>query len=376
MRARLDTPPLRLAIVGGGLGIGGPALAQVLAPHQGPPAFDVAVEDGPGAAALGAAVRAAGCPVQVLERAAALEGAALVLCPPRPSAEADALWTTAGWPDAPPVGPPALMRTILSGPAVMELARQVTKRAPDALLVLTGQLSDVLAGAARRRFGVGGLRPVGLGVHLAALRLRLAELFGAAPERVALVHGGVHGVGWILRFAVDGRDGYGELPSHIGQDAVLEEVWRLTGLIPTVPEGGWPWGAEAPSPESAWQLALRRLLRAVASGEPDVVGLDVPFSGEALSWPAEVTAEVPAVVVGTHVDPVAVGPLPPAADGLPRMLALQRGLASDYLASPDPAVLLRALAATPQWGSPSAWRRLTVSLEAVLGTTLEHAVRP
>ena len=388
MSARAGAPSLRVAVLGAGPARSAivPGLVHALTPAAGgPPPFTIELAVDEQSEAWGAEVRArAGAvggaiTVQAADRPAALEGATLVLCldpVPLPVSPQQIL-AECGWRDAPPVGAPAVLASVLAGPGVLDLARSVTARAPDALLVMMGSLPDVLAGAARRRFGVGGLRAVGMGTHLGTLRLRLARLFGAAPERLALVHGGVHRVGWVLRFGVDGRDGYSELPDRLAPDAGLREVWELTGLIPTVCDAGWPWGPSLPGPvEEPEGMAIGRLVRAVATGEPDVVGLDVPFAGEALSWPPEVTAEVPAVVVGTHVDPVAVGPLPPGADGLPRLLALQRGLVSDYLANPDPAILLRALAATPQWGTPRQWRRLVSNAEAAVGESLARAVRP
>ena len=394
MRVRAADRRLHVAAMGGGARLGAlwPGVVRGLAGSGGESAFglDIALDRADPDAPLTVALlgrQAAGAPLPVAvtagERAEALDGADVVLCLDLPDSclAPGALLAGCDWADAPQAGAGGLAAAVLAGPAVLALAREVAARAPAALLVMMGVLPDVLAGAARRRFGVGGLRAVGMGPHLGDLRSRLAALFAAAPERVALVHGGVHRLGWVLRFAVDGRDGYGELAERIAGDPALADVWELTGLIPTVCDGGWPWGGALPvgpggSGTGGAGRALGRLLRAVATGDPDVIGLDVPFSGEALSWTPEVTAEVPAVVVGNRVDPVAVGPLPPGVDGLPRMLALQRGLASDYLANPDPAVLLRALAATPHWGTPARWRRLVGALQLHAEPGLAQAVRP
>lgn len=403
MRVRAGDRRLRVAAIGGGARLRAlwPGVIRGLADSaRGEDAFvlDLTLDrDDPDApvtvAFLGRQAEGARVSLNVAaaDRAQALDGADVVLCLDLPDSgpDAQALLHACDWAEAPAAGAMALAEAVLAGPAVLALAREVAARAPGALLVMMCGLPDVLAGAARRRFGVGGLRAVGMGPHLGELRSRLAALLAAAPERVALVHGGVHRVGWVLRFAVDGRDGYGELAEHIAGDPALADVWDLTGLIPTVCDGGWPWGPAAAdaawaAPPAAWGgpsrggggRALGRLLRAIATGDPDVIGLDVPFSGEAVSWAPEVTVEVPAVVVGNRVDPVAVGPLPPGVDGLPRLLALQRGLASDYLANPDPALLLRALAATPHWGTPARWRRLVAELQRHAETGLAQAVRP
>jgi alpha-galactosidase/6-phospho-beta-glucosidase family protein len=346
-----------------------------------------------GAAALQRLAEAERVPLTVTlaPRAAALDGAEVVLCPGVPEAWAAVRGVLAacGWADAPAEGAGAVVAAALGAPALLGLAREVAARSAPALLVTLPPVPDILAGAARRRFGVSGLRAVGLGWHLEALRARLAALGGASADAVALVHGGVHRVGWVLRFAVEGREGYGELAERLGAASEpLAEVYRLTGLVPTVASGGWPWnppGVAMPADDAPWAepgagegdgSAVGRLVRAVATGEPAVIGLDVPFGGEALNWAPEVTVEVPAVVVGQNVEPVAVGPLPAGVDGLPRLLGLQRALASDYLAAAAQGQLLRALAATPQWGTPRQWRALAAALHERTGAALEAAVRP
>ncbi len=348
---------------------------------------------------------------------AALDGAQLVVdggvesdgLPARAASCLDALEGAAAG------GPGAVVAAVSGGAAFLALAREAARRCPGAPLVTLAKPPDVLAGAARRRFGHTGLRPVGVCGGVEALRRVLAMALGVAAEDVTLIHGGVHGLGWVARFAVAGRDGYseyGEALLGLGkradlppEAAVVAQVYALTGLLPTSAPPGWPFvpvpavrpGPAVPAPTcrvAALVAALRSgrplaripaaaagqavaaAARALGEGLAVVVPLQVPYAGEALGWSPEVTVEAPAIVTREGIAPVQVGPLPPGVDGLARMLGQQRALASDYLAGPDLATLTRALAATPLWGTPAQIRGLAEVLHAEFAPGLEAAVRP
>ena len=379
------------------------------------------------ARARGVALRPA-----VLPRAAALDGARLVLCAPTARQPALALGQlrqtcqAVGW--VPPTdGPGAVAAAVAIGPFYLALACEVTRRCPRALLLTALGPADVLAGAARRRFGIAGLRAVGLSVEVEALRATLAHLLGTPEDEILLMHGGVGGVGWVVRFAVGGRDGYGEMgdrlralaadPGLRPSERALPALYALTGMIRSSPSRVWPFQLEAepapepdstPPAETAFEAALSaalaggaplaeappaaeahaspllqpgagrsvgRLVRAMATGEPAVVSLQVPYAGEVLGWSPEVTVEVPAVAAGDQIEPMAVGPLPAGVDGLPRLLGQQRALAADYLAHPDPGLLRRAFAVTPEWGRVDQMHRLAEALHAEFGAALEAASR-
>ena len=357
----------------------------------------------------------------------ALDGADLVLCAAASTEGGRGLqqvYAAAGW--TPPAwGPGALAEACAAAPPFLQWARAAAARCPGAPLVTLTAPTDVLAGAARRRYGLTGLRTVGLSGEVGVLRGRLASLFRVPEEQILLMHGGVDRVGWVVRFAVAGRDGYGDLGDQIqgwladprldALDRLISEVYALTGMIrtsarqmwpfafPDAPEplpgdaaaraeaderamagavaAGRPLGAPAglDDPDAQWDKstgrALARIARAMATGELTVVSLQVPYAGETLGWSPEVTVEVPAVVGGPQIEPMAVGPLPTGVDGLPRLLGQQRALASDYLAAPDLSVLKRALAATPQWGRADQIAALAEALHAAFASRLESAAR-
>lgn len=437
--SRLATP-FKLACIGGAPGTCA-ALAHGVALAIAAPTALVAVElafaEGDWADAETAAAYAAlvgthdGVPLTA--RAAsiegALDGADLVLCA-GPSIVAcqplDEIYAAAGW--CPPAwGPGAVAQACAAGPSFLEWARAAAARCPAAPLVTMTAPVDVLAGAARRRFGLTGLRTVGCSAEVEILRGRLAKLLDTPEEQLLLVHGGVDRVGWVVRFAVGGRDGYGDFGDHIQglledpslapENRLIPEVYALTGMIRTSARQAWPFvfaetldptpetaaavrsasdqqamvaalragrpiaapPARPADPEAEWNArggtAVGRMVRAMATGDLAVVSLQVPYAGEALGWSPEITVEVPAVVGGPQIEPMAVGPLPAGVDGLPRLLGQQRALASDYLAAPDLSVLRRALAATPQWGRADQMRALAEGLHAAFAHRLEALAR-
>jgi alpha-galactosidase/6-phospho-beta-glucosidase family protein len=372
-----------------------------------------------------------GLPLEALvaSREEALEGARLVLCSPGLPERwrlLEEVYARVGW-RPPAEGPGAVAEAAAVGPFLLALAREAMARCPGAPLVTLLNPTDILAGAARRRFGAAGLRAVGLCVEVEGLRGALAFLLDAEEEDVVLVHGGVNHVGWVVRFSVAGRDGYGELGERLQAlgdhpglhpgNRLIPELYALTGLIRSSAYHAWPFTLPSPPSgtagafpdkrrlaEEAVDAALRsgqpvaeptrvhpeasplyypgtgravgRMVRAMAAAEPAVLALQVPYAGEALGWAPEITVEVPTVVAGTEIAPVAVGPLPLGVDGLPRLLGQQRALASDYLAGPDAALLRRALAATPEWGSTAQIRALADAVHERFAAELEAAAAP
>ncbi len=413
----------------------GIALAQ--AAETGPPwAVELALAGDPAAAASAAYVELLaardGVPLSAAPASPpeALRGARLVIaaCEGADAARRlDLVQRRAGW-MPPPEGPGAVASAVAFAPGVLALAREAARTAPEAPLLLLGSGADVLAGAVRRRFGVGGFRAMGFSPRVDELRAVLGHLLGAPEEDILLLHGGVDQVGWVVRFAVGGRDGYGELGDRLAAlggrpdlrpaERLIPAVYGLTGMLRAGAGSVWPFApgdgaAGPPGPRSfprgvpARQAALSaavargtaldaagghpddsplvaapagralgRMARALATGELAIVALQMPYAGDVLGWSPEVTVEVPAAVAGARVEPVAVGPLPPGVDGIPRLLGQQRSLASDYLARPDEAALCRALAATPEWGRMDQIRGMAAALHAEFGTDLLAAVGP
>lgn len=344
----------------------------------------------------------------------ALDGADLVLCADRSTSARRRLsqvYAAVGW--APPAcGSGVVGEGCAAGASFLESARAAAARCPAAPLVTLAPPVDVLAGAARRCFGITGLRAVGLSPEVEILRGRLAALLTTPERQILLVHGGVDRVGWVVRFAAGGRDGYGDFgdrlqamgadPCLSASDRLILDIYGLTAMIRTSARQAWPFdvpgvpesggcdpdalpasdpplapaaAVAAPPDGTGTARTIGRLVCAMATGERDVVALQVPYAGDALAWSPEITVEVPVVVGGPHMEPMAVGPLPAGVDGLPRLLGQQRALASDYLAAPEVAVLRRALAATPLWGRADQIRALADALHAAFAPGLEAAGR-
>ena len=130
-------------------------------------------------------------------------------------------------------------------------------------------------------------------------------------------------------------------------EAALEQALRAGQPIPD---------DEPVHPElSAFQYRefgrhIGQTMAAMAAGVPRVVPLQVRNAGASAQFPAEAVLEVPTLVAGTRIQPLAVGPAPDWLIPATRSFALSRALASQYLADPKLETLLHSLAVFPMFG--------------------------
>lgn len=293
-------------------------------------------------------------------------------------------------------------------PFCLALGIEMQRLCPQALFLDLVNPTDILATIVQ---GHSGVRSVGLCVEVEGLRGLLAYHLGLAPDELELDHVGINHDGWVLRMRVGDRDAYPlwqrvqpgleDDPAYHPQGMGGLAVCRLTGYLRAStyhnlpyrfadPAGMWervaqdwpevralhdravdealatdtpivdPWPAHpARSPLSypGTGRQIGRLLRAVGTGLPYVSALQVQNRGAIAGWPDDVTVEVPVLVEGCDVRPLAMGMAPEWLCGGTRLVAIQRRLVSEYALRREPALLRQALAATP-------WAAETRALEA------------
>jgi alpha-galactosidase len=251
------------------------------------------------------------------------------------------------------------LRTI---PVVTDIWRDMVEVSPDALFLnYTNPMAILIR--ALDEFGAGA---VGLCHSVYWTVDRLAGYLGLPPAEVDALSGGMNHLAWILRLEHRGRDLYPELREFVAagrvpdDDLVRADMFQRFGYYPTessehhaeynpwyIPKGDLAERMHVPIGEYLTRVAnnlaeyeetRRRLdagepfeiersgeyaaviIHSLATGEPARIVANVPnhidpsgFAGGSLisNLPPEATVEVPALVDGLGVHPIAVGPLPP-----------------------------------------------------------------
>jgi alpha-galactosidase/6-phospho-beta-glucosidase family protein len=277
----------------------------------------------------------------------------------------------------------------------------MAKGCPHALFLTLMNPTDVLAGLVE---AAGGVRAAGLCVEVDGLRSALAYYFGLPFESITLKHAGVNHDGWVLEISVDGQDGYRRWqdhwqdlqkdpdfhPGNLGMLPILE----LTGHLRSSAYHNWPYEvSKRPQDAARWGswrgkreiyieavdqaiktrkpiedppgihpersllnypytgLTIGKLLHSLATGQPNVIPLQIPNRGAIANFPAEAIVEVPTRVQGNDLQGQPVGELPEWLGGTTRLLAIQRRLIVEYLLDRQLATLKRALAVLPMLAS-------------------------
>jgi alpha-galactosidase len=248
-----------------------------------------------------------------------------------------------------------VLRGLRTIPVVLAIASDMAEACPDALLLNYTNPMGMLVRAVDEAIGtptVGLCHSVYWTVH------RLAEYLGVPVTEVDALSAGVNHLAWILRLEHRGTDLYPALHSFVGSglvpddDLVRADLFRRFGFYPTessehhaeynpwfIPKGqvdsfNIPIGEylsrvahnldeyaetkrklDAGEPfeiEMSGEYAAV-IVQAMTGGAPARIVANVPNDGGRLipNLAAGACVEVPALVDGLGVHPVAVGPLPP-----------------------------------------------------------------
>lgn len=317
----------------------------------------------------------------------------------------------------PEEGPGAAGWALACAPWSLRLAADMRRYCPDALFITLMNPTDILAGVVAEG---GGVRAAGLCVEVDGLRGALAYYFRVPYESIELKHAGVNHDGWVLSLTVNGQDGYalwrerwGEIerdPDYHPGNRIIRPILELTGRLRSSAYHHWPYQVAETSEErarwQAWQgkrekqeaalaealragrpiadppgihpersllnypytgLTVGRLMQAVATGQAQVVPLQVPNRGAIANFPSEAIVEVPTRVQGREVAPVPVGEMPDWLGGYTRLLAIQRRLIIEYVLNRRLETLKQALAVLPMWGTAQQLNRYAEALHRELG---------
>jgi 6-phospho-beta-glucosidase len=137
-----------------------------------------------------------------------------------------------GIPGEETVGPGGAANALRSVPVVLELARELERFAPDALLLTFSNPSSVV----QRALTISTrLKVIGLCDAPYTMHKLVAQSLGMAFDSVETQYVGMHHFGWITSAKVDGAE---RLPDVLADDGVLKalglepEIGRLLGVIP------------------------------------------------------------------------------------------------------------------------------------------------
>jgi 6-phospho-beta-glucosidase len=227
-------------------------------------------------------------------------------------------------------------------------------------------------------------------------RVHLAAALGVAPTAIALESVGLNHATWSTTCTVDGEDGVARIAAASARVQTRAEVaprvkrqFLLTEAFGRVPNGYLPYyydrnaavaearaagrtraqaiAAELPAMYRHFDEQARadvprlthgrggsvfgdfavRVLRALATGAPTRLTLNVRNDGALPDLDPERIVEVPCEVVGGRATPLAQGRFSRDTVGLLRMLADYQAAAADAIWADDPAAMERALAANP-----------------------------
>jgi alpha-galactosidase/6-phospho-beta-glucosidase family protein len=294
----------------------------------------------------------------------------------------------------PEPGPGDVAEAVAVAPFYKDLAKDMKQYCPSATHISLVNPTDVIA----LFMNMMGVKAVGICVEVEGLRGALAYYFRVPEEAIEITHAGVNHYGWTLDLKINGQDGYKllhermpeiekDIDFHPGNYGIMR-IFELTGHLlssgyhtppfyfePKVKLDWSRWEGKRESLEKALEESLQtrkpiidrpmihperslvyypgtgkaigRLIRAMATGEEDLVSLQVINNGAVSNFPDNSCVEVPTFVKGKEFTPQSVGELPDWFGGITRQLAIQRRMMAEYLVNPSLDLLKRSLSALP-----------------------------
>ncbi len=319
------------------------------------------------------------------------------------------------------IGPSEITIAARSFPFMKKLGEDIKRLSRKAILLNLVNPTDLIAEIIEESTGV---QSFGLCVEVEHLRDHLCYYFNYEPEQISLVHAGVNHDGWILRFTVNGEDGYKllhdkilslpkRLDFHPGNQTMVM-LYQLTGYLRSSAYHSGIWRAmpcenlrlrdlfygankyerEFSAVKSALEtgrpiqdnylrihpelslirypgtgIAIARLARSMVTGQKDVFALQLRNQGSIINFPRNVRVEVPAIYNGRKFLPMEVGEFPEWLGWTSKQLAIKRMLAAEYILTRDKNLLKHALTSVPQVCTVNS----LLAYVEILHEKLEHA---
>lgn len=312
------------------------------------------------------------------------------------------------------IGPGGFFFAMRTLSVVRRIAEEMSRWAPGATLLNYANPTQIVAEAVTRYTDV---RCIAICDQSDDDRVHLAHALDLDPHAIELESVGLNHATWSTRFRIEGDDGvtrlayeHDRIQARGDVSARTKRQVALTRRYGRVPNGYLPYylfreetvaeaqeaprtraraileelpahyahfreQAAAPRPEltrgrggSVFGDFAVRVLRALFTGEPARLTLNVPNRGRALpDFDEDRVVELPCTLEGGRVTPEPQGPFPFELRGLLRMLADYQAAAADAIWANDHEAQVRALACNPLVMEPGKAEALLAAREAAGG---------
>jgi len=323
-------------------------------------------------------------------------------------------------------GPSGIFRFLRTINPMMEIARDMEKYCPDAVLLnYTNPMAMLVSAMQKQSF----IKVTGLCHSVQGTAMMLADWIGAPHAEIDYLCAGINHQAWYLEFKWNGKDAYPlidraikERPEIYNQEQVRNEIYLALGYYVTESSGhnseynwwfrkrpdliekycthgtGWNPGAyayilnEYQHNEATWkdrvkeQLArplaeddLTRgdeyaasIINALRGGDMFKFNGNVPNTGLITNLPAGACVEVPIVVDRAGFHPIHVGALPPETALLTQLSSGIEELAIQASINGDPTLVYRAICHDPLTAAVLSLREIRAMVNELFAQHKEH----
>ena len=323
-------------------------------------------------------------------------------------------------------GPSGIFRFLRTINPMMEIARDMEKYCPDAVLLnYTNPMAMLVSAMQKQSF----IKVTGLCHSVQGTAMMLADWIGAPHAEIDYLCAGINHQAWYLEFKWNGKDAYPlidraikERPEIYNQEQVRNEIYLALGYYVTESSGhnseynwwfrkrpdliekycthgtGWNPGAyayilnEYQHNEATWkdrvkeQLArplaeddLTRgdeyaasIINALRGGDMFKFNGNVPNTGLITNLPAGACVEVPIVVDRAGFHPIHVGVLPPETALLTQLSSGIEELAIQASINGDPTLVYRAICHDPLTAAVLSLREIRAMVNELFAQHKEH----
>jgi alpha-galactosidase len=297
-------------------------------------------------------------------------------------------------------GPSGIFRALRTIPVMLDIARDMERYCPNAVLLnYTNPMAMLCRALQRSTF----IRLTGLCHSEQGTAMMLADWIGAPYKEITLTCAGLNHMAWYLNFKLNGVDAYPlirkaitERPEIYNQEIVRNEIFLHLDYYVTESSGhnseynawfrkrrdliekycthgtGWNPGEyayilkEYQNAERIWKDEARQwfaadtpielergeeyaahIINALMGGDPFTFNGNVPNSGLVTNLPEGACVEVPVWVSRKGFEPVHVGALPPQCAALTNLTAQIEEMAVEGALTGDPRLIFQAICYDP-----------------------------
>jgi alpha-galactosidase len=297
-------------------------------------------------------------------------------------------------------GPSGIFRALRTIPVMLDIARDVERYCPNAMMLNYTNPMAMVCRAMQRETGI---KLTGLCHSVQGTAMMLARWIGAPYEEITYTCAGINHMAWYLQFEWKGADAYPlirkavtERPEVYNEEIVRNEMFLHLDRYVTESSGhnseynwwfrkrpdliekycihgtGWNPGEyayivkEYQKAERTWQAQAKKwfasdspislargheyaayIINALLGGEPFTFNGNVPNTGLVTNLPQNACVEVPVWVSKKGLEPVHVGALPPQCALLTNLSAGIEEIAVEAAITGNPRLVYQAIANDP-----------------------------